>query len=118
HLEAPPPCLPPGGIGLEEVREFDRPLLRPDAPRAAEIRNARLRADAGAGEDRDAVGGVDHAGELGLIWVHRSVRRSGEDRRLRLQPPARNAIGCSQAARHVTLSLCPILHFSWRLCWP
>src|ERR1700756_5142025 len=65
HREAPSPCLPPRFVRGEKIREIARGHSRPDAARAAKIRNARLGADAGAGEyDRPALL-FDHSGEFG-----------------------------------------------------
>ena len=47
----PPPGLAPRLVRCEEVGKVDRPHPRPDAAGAAEVGNARFRADPRAGED-------------------------------------------------------------------
>src|SRR5215471_9476135 len=63
--ERPLPGLPPlGGIG-DEVLEVDRRHAAPDAARRAEVGNAGLGRDAGAGEHHQAPRVGDEAGEIG-----------------------------------------------------
>ena len=69
HREAAPPGLAPRLLGRQELVEIDRRHLRPDAAGAAEIGDAGLGADAGAGEHDRAARLVDQAGERGNLAV-------------------------------------------------
>ncbi len=75
HREAAPPGFAARLLRGEELVEINRRHLRPDAARAAEIGNARLGADAGAGKDDDALRLGDQAGERGNsgIVAHRAT---------------------------------------------
>ena len=72
--ELAPPGLAARLCRGEEVAELDRLVPGPDAPGRAEIGNARLGGDAGAGEGDDVVRLGDHAPQR-----VDGVRRSGSD---------------------------------------
>ena len=63
HRKAAAPGLAPRLLGGQEIVEIDRRHLGPDAARAAEIGDAGLGADPGAGKDDGAFRLVDQAGE-------------------------------------------------------
>jgi hypothetical protein len=69
HVETPFPGFPAGFVGAHEVAEIDRGVLGPDAAGGAEVGNAGFGADPGAGEQDDAIGGVDQAGEFFQVVV-------------------------------------------------
>src|SRR6184192_3929634 len=75
HDEAASPGFAARSLRGEELVEIDRRHLCPDPARAAEIGNARLGADAGAGEHNDALRLGEHTGERGGSGVvaHRAT---------------------------------------------
>ena len=85
------PVLDPVRLARQELLEGDGPVARPHPVRAAEVRNARLGGDAGAGETHDAgrardkVTGGLHAGPGNpcglLVSSSRSVRHWTRDYR-------------------------------------
>ena len=60
HGKAAPPALVPHLRVGQEVAEFDRPHLGPDAAGRPEVGDAALGGNAGAGEGDHHLGGLDH----------------------------------------------------------
>ena len=78
--ELAPPGLAARLLGMHEVLEVDGLVLGPDAPGAAEVRDAGLGADAGPGEDDGAAAGLEHLAQAidGLLeCVHGSFPSVG-----------------------------------------
>src|ERR1700683_185544 len=72
HREAPPPGFVPRLLACQKLVERNRPILRPDTARRAEIGNAAFGGNAGPGKRQDDDGLRDH--------VRKSLYRAAEIR--------------------------------------
>jgi hypothetical protein len=75
HGESPPPAFVPHLLARQELAEFDRPHLGPEAAGRPEVRDAALRRDAGTGKGHDHPGIGNQAAQA--LYGGREIGRGG-----------------------------------------